>query len=99
MSRESRETRDLALDALYQPIDTTQSNQCLDCVKASIFIRKAVMKVTELDEDGKQVKDKIGNLEKVDEEFLVMDIHCEQFRVLMTEEAYHCSKFEPLEGE
>lgn len=99
MSKESRETRDLALAALYQPIDTTQSNQCRDCAKASIFIRRALRKVKKVDKDGKRVKDKMGNELEVEVEFLAMDIHCEQFRVLMTEEAYHCSKFEPLEGE
>ncbi len=99
MSKESRETRDLALAALYQPIDTTQSNQCLDCAKASIFIRRAPEKLAEKGEDGEVLTDDRGNTLYTNQEVLVMDVHCEQFRVLMTESAYHCSKFEPLEGE
>ena len=93
----SRERRDLALEALFSPIDPEQRSHCWECKKASVLIRKSTELVAEKGEDGAEIKDKLGNVKKVRTEVLEQDIHCEHFNALITDFVYHCERFQPLE--
>lgn len=85
----SRERRELALAALFSPIDPDQQSQCWDCKRASLRIVKNTVMKERKGEDGEKI-------EEVESEELLQNIHCEHYNALMLDFTYHCDQFRPL---
>lgn len=85
----SRERRELALAALFSPIDPDQQSQCWDCKRASLRIVKSTVMEEKKGEDGEKIE--------VESEELLQNIHCEHYNALMLDFTYHCEHFRPFE--